>query len=159
MLKWLVVFLEIPMSSLISQNLTEIKAVIIPVYVTPYFACSLVYKLTASDFILASFWNSTHFIGCSKFIFKRRARLLTTKWYRSNQCLVFSLCSLTDCLKQKGILDKPWCLLCLLHFNFFVIKQFQIRLWHVENVLLKQLTTSVFKLRTTLNASAWDLPI
>ena len=46
------------MSSFISQNLIEIEAVTgcaLPVYVTPYFACSLVYKLTGSHFISASF--------------------------------------------------------------------------------------------------------
>ena len=52
------------------------------------FACSLVYKLTVSHFISASFWNSIHLIGWSKFILKPRARV----WYRSNQCLVFPLC-------------------------------------------------------------------
>ena len=46
------------MSSFISQNLTEIAAVtgaLLPVYVTPYFACSLVYNLTGSHLISPAF--------------------------------------------------------------------------------------------------------
>ena len=46
------------MFSFISENLTEIEAVTgcnLPVYVTPYFACSLVYKLTGSHFISPGF--------------------------------------------------------------------------------------------------------
>ena len=59
--------------------------------------------------------------------------------------------SLTDYLKQKNILHKPRC--CILTFcNQAVPDQLQIRLWHVQNVLLERPTTSVFKLRTTLNA-------
>ena len=33
-----------------------------------------------------------HLIGTSKFVFKARARVFNTKWYRSNQCLFFPLC-------------------------------------------------------------------
>ena len=50
-------------------------------YVTQHFACFLVSKLTVSHFISVSYWNSTHLIGLSKFIFKPRAGVLTTKFF------------------------------------------------------------------------------
>ena len=72
------------------------------VYVTPYFACFLVYKLTVSHFTSVSYWNSINLIGWSKFIFKPRARVLITKWYRSNQCVVFPLCFTNTCISSKN---------------------------------------------------------
>ena len=74
-----------------------------------------------------------------------------TQFLLLNLYLPSAVLSLTDYLNQKSILQKPWCLLYLLHAPF-VIKQFQIRLWHVQNVLLKRATTSVFKLRAILHS-------
>ena len=69
-------------------------------------ACSLVYKLTGSHFISASIWNSIHLIGWSKFIFKPRARVLTTKWYRSNQCPLLVLHCATKTHEISGYCSR-----------------------------------------------------
>ena len=44
---------------------------LLPVYVTPYFACFLVYKLAVSHFTSSSYWNSIHFIGWSNLFSNR----------------------------------------------------------------------------------------
>ena len=83
------------MSSFIPRNLTEIEAV------TGYtFACicNTVFRMfscleiNCQSFYLGQLLKFHPFIWLIEFIFKPRARVLTTKLYRSNQCLVFLLC-------------------------------------------------------------------
>ena len=83
------------MSSFIPRNLPEIEEVAgctcacIYNIVFRLLSCLQTAGVTVSHFTSASYWNSNHLIGWSKFFFKLRARVLTTKCYRSNQCLVF----------------------------------------------------------------------
>ena len=63
----------------------------LPVYVTSYFACCLVYKINWQSFYLGQLLKFHPFDWLIKIsVFKPRAWVLTTKWYRSNQCLVLT---------------------------------------------------------------------
>ena len=85
------------MSSFIARNLTEIEAVAGCTFAC---ICNTVFHMfsclqnNCQPFHLLQLLKFHPFDWLLKFIFKPRATVLTTKWYRSNQCLVFPLCFL-----------------------------------------------------------------